>query len=136
MIRIVTLNTNRSEYDIRDAAACSMTVRELIDELECNYNENDKIVFSNDNGYTYGYVGAGYIDVQRVETQEEEEAREKEEDYRETMEELRDELEELKYEYENQDEDEPMSREEYEYELERLFKLYNVTEEEYNNFVF
>ena len=56
MIRIVTLNTNRSEYDIRDAAACSMTVRELIDELECNYNENDKIVFSNDNGYTYGGI--------------------------------------------------------------------------------
>ena len=56
MIRIVTLNTNRSEYDIRDAAACSMTVRELIDELECNYNEDDKIVFSNDNGYTYGGI--------------------------------------------------------------------------------
>ena len=53
-----------------------MTVRELIDELECNYNEDDKIVFSNDNGYTYGYIGAGYIDARRVETYEEEEERE------------------------------------------------------------
>ena len=103
-----------------------MTVRELIDELECNYNENDKIVFSNDNGYTYGYVGAGYIDEHTVESKEEEEAREKEEEHRETMEELRDELEKLKYEYENQDKDEPMSHEEYEYERERLFKLYDV----------
>ena len=66
MIRIVTLNVNRSEYDIRDAAARSVTVGELIDELNCNYNRDDKIVFSNDNGYTYGYVGPGYIDVQRV----------------------------------------------------------------------
>lgn len=83
MIRIVTLNTNRSEYDIRDAADSSITVGELIDELEGNYNRNDKIVFSNDNGYTYGYVTAGYIDERRVETREEEEAREKEEEYNE-----------------------------------------------------
>lgn len=93
MIRIVTLNTNRSEYDIRDAAASSMTVGELIDELECNYNREDKIVFSNDNGYTYGYVGAGYIDVQRVETQEEEEARE----LRDNMEMLEEDLADLHF---------------------------------------
>lgn len=81
MIRIVTLNTNRSEYDIRDAAERSMTIGELIDEL-VRYDRNEKIVFSNDNGYTYGYVGAGYIDEHRVETYEEEEAREKaEEEY-------------------------------------------------------
>lgn len=137
MIRIVTLNANRSEYDIRDAAACSMTVRELIDELECNYNDDDKIVFSNDNGYTYGYVGAGYIDAQRVETHEEEEIREK----RENMEMLRDELEELKNEYNNEyfnDEDgeQPMTDEEYEAERERLFNVYGITEEEFNKFPF
>ena len=81
MIRIVTLNTNRSEYDIRDAAERSVTVGEFIDEL-VRYDRNEKIVFSNDNGYTYGYVGAGYIDEHRVETREEEEAREKaEEEY-------------------------------------------------------
>ena len=76
MIRIVTLNTNRSEYDIRDAAACSITVGELIEELESNYNKGDKIVFSNDNGYTYGYVTEDRIAEHNVETHEEEEERE------------------------------------------------------------
>lgn len=137
MIRIVTLNVNRSEYDIREAAASSMTVGELIDELECNYNRGDKIVFSNDHGYTYGYVGAGYIDAHRVETKEEEEMREK----RERMEELRDELLDLHCEYENvpdpdDEDDKDMSLEEYEAERERLFKLYDTTEEEFNSFVF
>ena len=137
MIKIVTLNTNRSEYDIREAAACSMTVGELIDELECNYDRNDKIVFSNDNGYTYGYIGAGYIDAQRVETHEEEEYREK----RENMEMLRDELLDLHCDYEHvpdpdDENDKDMSLEEYEAERERLFKLYEITEEEYNNFKF
>ena len=124
------LLTNREEYDIRDAASRSMTVRQLIDELECNYDENAKIVFNNDNGYTYGYVGAGYIDSIRVETREEE-------DLRETMEELQEELTELQAEYENPDEDdEPMTDEKYRAERERLFKQYGVTEEEYAKFQF
>lgn len=130
MIRIVTLNTNRSEYDIRDAAARSMTVRQFIDELECNYNEGDKIVFSNDNGYTYGYIGAGYIDAHRVETHEEE-------DLRENMEELQEELTELQSEYEDSDDDEDrMSDEEYREEREKLFRTHGVTEEEYDKFNF
>ena len=120
------LLTNREEYDIRDAAARSMTVRQLIDELECNYDENAKIVFNNEN-YTYGYVGAGYIDSIRVETYEEE-------DLRERMEELQEELTELQAEYEDPDED--MAYEEYRAERERLFKQYGVTEEEYAKFQF
>ena len=123
------LLTNREEYDIRDAASRSMTVRQLIDELECNYNEDDKIVFSNDHGFTYGYVGAGYIDSKRVETREEE-------DLRETMEELQEELTELQAEYENSDEDDPMTDEKYRAERQRLFKEYGVTEEEYAKFQF
>lgn len=123
------LLTNREEYDIRDAASRSMTVRQLIDELECNYDENAKIVFSNDHGFTYGYVGAGYIDSKRVETHEEE-------DLRETMEELQEELTELQAEYENPDEDNPMTDEKYRAERERLFKEYGVTEEEYAKFQF
>lgn len=130
MIRIVTLNVNRSEYDIRDAAASSMTVGELIDELECNYNRNDKIVFSSDNGYTYGYVGAGYIDAQRVESKEEEERRE-------TMEALRDELETLRDSYlEPEDDEDEMTEEEYQTERKNLFRAYGITEEEYNSFQF
>ena len=87
MIRIVTLNANRSEYDIRDAAERSITVGELIEELEFNYNKGDKIVFSNDNGYTYGYVTADHIAEDNVETREEEEARENAEEYGMTEEE-------------------------------------------------
>lgn len=52
---MVFLKTNRSEYDANSAAKCSMTVGELIEVLE-NFRQTDKIVFSNDNGYTYGYV--------------------------------------------------------------------------------
>ena len=129
MQTIVMLLTNREEYDIRDAASRSMTVRQLIDELECNYDEDAKIVFSNDHGFTYGYVGAGYIDSKRVETHEEE-------DLRETMEELQEELTELQAEYENPDEDDPMTDEKYRAERERLFKEYGVTEEEYAKFQF
>jgi hypothetical protein len=52
MIEIVNLYTSRDEYDIRLAAERSMTVRELIDELK-QYSDDAKIVFNNDNGYTY-----------------------------------------------------------------------------------
>ena len=72
MERIITLNTNRSEYDIREAAKNSITVAEFIRELE-QYDEDAKIVFSNDNGYTYGYVGGGYIDEHYVKSEEDEE---------------------------------------------------------------
>lgn len=128
------LLTNREEYDIRDAAARSMTVRQLIDELECNYDENAKIVFNNDNGSTYGYVGAGYIDSIRVETYEEENLREK-------MEGLRDELEDLKDRYQNpgdyiDEDEEPMTAEQYEENKQSLFKEHGVTEEEYAKFQF
>ena len=134
MQRIVMLLTNREQYDIRDAAARSMTVRQFIDELECNYDENDKIVFCNDQGYTYGYVGAGYIDVKRVETHEEEDLREK-------MEELQSELEDLKDRYENpgdyiDEDEEPMTLEEYQSQQAALFKEYGITEEEYAKFQF
>ena len=139
MIRIVTLNTNCSEYDIRDAAACSMTVRELIDELECNYKDDDKIVFSNDNGYTYGYVTADHIAEHNVETREEEEARENAEEYADNMESLRDELLDLIADYDHtpdpDDEfDSDMSEEEYLERRKELFEEYGITEKEYNEY--
>ncbi|MBP5723584.1 MAG: hypothetical protein J6X18_08450 [Bacteroidales bacterium] len=124
MIRIVTLNANRSEYDIRDAADCSMTVGELIDELKRNYNEDDKIVFSNDNGYTYGYVTAGYIDEHNVKSREEEDLEDK-------MDELASDLDDLQEEFLNQDEDSPMTKEEYEERRADLFSEYGVSEQEY-----
>lgn len=74
MEKIVTLLTSRDEYDIRRASESSMTVRDLIDELE-NYPLDAKIVFSNDRGYTYGYITYSKIDMEEVETFEKEEER-------------------------------------------------------------
>lgn len=130
MIRIVTLNTNRYEYDIRDAAAASITVKELIDELKRNYNEEDKIVFSNDNGYTYGYVTEDRLQEHRVKSREEEE-------YEEKMDGLNSELIDLKEEYEHvpeYEDDEAMSEETYLEYRANLFKEYGITEEEYNKY--
>lgn len=78
METIITLATSRDEYDIRRAAKCSMTVEELIGELEC-LPRNAKIVFSNDRGYTYGYISDDKIQFEVVETFEEEEERERRE---------------------------------------------------------
>ena len=124
MIRIVTLNANRSEYDIRDAADCSMTVGELIDELDSNYNPHDKIVFSNDHGYTYGYVTADCIYEHNVKSREEEDLEDK-------MDELESELDDLQEEFLNQDEDSPMTKEEYEERRANLFSEYGISEQEY-----
>lgn len=133
-MRAIVLKTNRSYYNCEDAVADSISVRELKELLE-NYDEDAKIVFSNDNGYTYGYITESVVREIEFETAEETEERE----YRETMEELNDELNELQARYENgepNDEGEPMTDEEYESERGYLFNLYGVTEEEYNNFRF
>ena len=55
MSKIVILKTNRSYYDSKEAAEYSMTVGELIDELE-HHPSDAKIIFSNDRGYTYGTI--------------------------------------------------------------------------------
>lgn len=61
MERIITLSTRRSDYGIKQAADESMTVAELIEELR--YLPGDcKVVFKNDNGYTYGYINDRDID--------------------------------------------------------------------------
>ena len=69
--RIITISTNRSDYDIKGAAEDSMTVEELIEEL--HYLPGDcKVVFKNDNGYTYGYIKDRDIDSEYLEPEEEE----------------------------------------------------------------
>ena len=72
MERIITLSVNRSHYDIKGAADESMTVEELIEELR--YLPGDcKVVFKNDNGYTYGYIQDRDIDSEYIEPEEEDE---------------------------------------------------------------
>lgn len=56
MEKIAILKTNRSEYSIKEAANDSLTVRELIEYLLNNLDMDSRIVFSNDGGYTYGYI--------------------------------------------------------------------------------
>ena len=131
MVEIVKLYTSRDEYDIRLAAERSMTVREMIDELK-RMDEDAKIVFDNDNGYTYGIICSGSIDSDMYESKEEEE-------YREKMEELNDELLDLNIEYEHvadpDDEDDvEMTEEQYLAERERILNSYGVTAEEYEYF--
>lgn len=64
--RIIVLDTQRSDYNIKDAADASMTVEEFIEELR--YLPMDsKIVFRNDGGYTYGYIIDRYINSENYE---------------------------------------------------------------------
>lgn len=73
MERIIILKTNRSEYSIKEAANGSITVGDLIEILR-NYHDLDApIVFSNDNGYTYGYITESVVDEEYWEEESEEE---------------------------------------------------------------
>ena len=61
MKTIVTLEATRSDYSAKEAARNTLTVGELISYLE-QYDEDSPVVFSNDNGYTYGYLGYDTVD--------------------------------------------------------------------------
>ena len=52
---MVYLKTNRTGYSPVQVVRGTMTVGELINRLS-DENPNDKIVFSNDEGYTYGAI--------------------------------------------------------------------------------
>ena len=67
---IVTLEATRTDYSAEAAARRTMTVGELISSLE-QYNENDPVVFSNDNGYTYGKITLECISDVELEPEEE-----------------------------------------------------------------
>lgn len=72
MCKVITLNTNRSYYGINEAIENSITVEELISELQ-NYPSDMKIVFRNDNGYTYGHITERSLDEETVVNETEEE---------------------------------------------------------------
>lgn len=57
---MVILKTNRSGYTPEQVENSTITVGEFIDLLE-NEDRSEKIVFSNDNGYTYGYINENSI---------------------------------------------------------------------------
>lgn len=69
---IVAFFTDRETYSAEDSAKHSITVRELIDELE-QYDEDAKVVFANDNGFTYGKITNRCIaQIEDEETEEDE----------------------------------------------------------------
>lgn len=128
MKRVVTIETSRDYYSIEDAHDEAITIGDLIEILQ-RYDEDDKVILSNDGGYTYGHIGEGAFDVVTFETREEEERRE-------TMENIECDLDDLKERYENPDEDdEPMTEEEYRKERANIFESYGITEEEYNDYM-
>lgn len=62
MEQIVTLKTSRDYYDAKECAEYSISVEELMEILSRCPN-GAKVVFSNDNGYTYGIVDNNTIKV-------------------------------------------------------------------------
>ena len=52
---MVVIYTSRDSYNTENISSHSMTVRELIDELS-SYDEDDPVILSFDNNYTYGAV--------------------------------------------------------------------------------
>jgi hypothetical protein len=128
MQTIVKLNTSRDYYGIREAADSSITVEELINALS-SFNPEDKVVFSNDKGYTYGAVYDETVEEERVETYEEERRREELEEAEKEIAMVKDEMESnltgLEVEYENPDNEDAMTDEEYERQREEIIKMAN-----------
>ena len=71
MERVIAINTTRSDYNVKSAAEGSITVGELIEILE-GWNPKFKVVFRNDNGYTYGYIDENLITPEDIEEEVEE----------------------------------------------------------------
>ena len=75
MDSVVKFKTHRSDYDIRESMSQAITVNDLIAILEC-YPGDAKVVFDNDNGYTFGGITGSCVRLADVETYEEEKERE------------------------------------------------------------
>ena len=74
MEQIVILRTTRDKYDIRECAKHSYSVEQIMDILS-RCPKDAKMVFSNDNGFSFGSIDGATIRVVEVETKEEEEER-------------------------------------------------------------
>ena len=79
MEKVVKFKTHRSNYDIRESMQYAISVSDLIEILE-RCPSNAKVVFDNDNGYTFGEISSNAIKLVEVETYEEEKEREEREE--------------------------------------------------------
>ena len=59
-MKMVIMKTERYSYDARESASDSLTVGELIYRLK-DFPADMPIVFSNDNGYSFGRIWSGRI---------------------------------------------------------------------------
>ena len=65
---MVLFHTQRTDYSAKEAGKFTLTIGELIEVLS-SFDEDEKIVFCNDNGYTYGKIKENLL----VEVDDEEE---------------------------------------------------------------
>lgn len=79
MEKVVKFKTHRSDYDIRESMKYAISVSGLIEILE-RLPSDAKVVFDNDNGYTFGEISPNTIRLVEVETYEEEKEREEREE--------------------------------------------------------
>ena len=79
MEKVVKFKTHRGDYDIRESMKYAISVSGLIEILE-RCPSDAKVVFDNDNGYTFGEISPSVIKLVEVETYEEEQAREEREE--------------------------------------------------------
>lgn len=87
MEKVVKFKTHRSDYDIRESMKYAISVSGLIEILERLPSEA-KVVFDNDNGYTFGEISPNTIKLVEVETYEEEREREEREERESDLEEI------------------------------------------------
>lgn len=76
MASIITIDGRREGYG-PDQIKRTMTVGELIDYLS-QFDEDSKVMLSNDNGYTYGSIT--YTSFEEIEAEDEEEEEDEEDE--------------------------------------------------------
>lgn len=85
MEKVVTFKTHNNSYDVREVMESAMTVADLKAVLD--YLPSDaKVVFDNNNGYSFGEITESRIRFAYVETYEEQSEREEAEDEMESIE--------------------------------------------------
>ncbi len=64
---VVKIEAQREAYSIGGVMRRTMTVRELIEQLE-QFDDDTPVILSHDNGYTYG--GIHYYDIEEIDADE------------------------------------------------------------------
>ena len=67
--KVITLETRRTGYSVDQVVDKTITVGELRDYLE-NFDEDDFVMFSNDNGYTFGELTDSMVTVYEFDEEE------------------------------------------------------------------